>query len=140
MVMKVKYDGYEVENSYWDLYSNKRVYKNHTYQNPLVSCLCVTKNKLVKNAIDYFHLQTYDNKELILVTETSNKNLSYLKEVAASNDNIHLIETKDNITLGELRNISVREASGEYVIQWDDDDIYHEKRIRALKQGRRHAC
>tara|TARA_R110002153_G_scaffold246952_2_gene402911 strand:+ start:32 stop:2554 length:2523 start_codon:yes stop_codon:yes gene_type:complete len=134
MVMKVKYDGYEVENSYWDLYSNKRVYKNHTYQNPLVSCLCVTKNKLVKNAIDYFHLQTYDNKELILVTETSNKNLSYLKEVAASNDNIHLIETKDNITLGELRNISVREASGEYVIQWDDDDIYHEKRIEAMQK------
>ena len=99
---------------------------------PLISCLCVTKNKLVENAISCFHEQTYKNKELILVTETSNKNIGYLKEVAASNDNIHLVETKDDITLGDLRNISVEEANGEYIIQWDDDDIYHANRIKTM--------
>jgi glycosyltransferase involved in cell wall biosynthesis len=129
VVIKVKYDGYKIEDEYWSLFKNKQIYNNKT---PLISCLCVTKNEFVKSAIDYFHKQTYKNKELILVTETSNKNISYLKEVAASNDNIRLIETKDDITLGDLRNISVEEASGEYIIQWDDDDIYHDQRIQIM--------
>ena len=133
IVMKVKYDGYKVENNYWDLFVKKQVYK--TNQLPLISCLCVTKNDSVKDAINYFNKQTYKNKELILVTETSNKNVGYLKEVAASNDNIYFKETKEDITLGDLRNISVEEANGEYIIQWDDDDIHQNQRIEVMYEA-----
>ena len=99
---------------------------------PLISCLCVTKNDSVRKAVAYFQKQTYDNKELILVSEMDNENLSYLKEVAADNDNIHFTMTGDMFTLGDLRNISVAQANGEYIVQWDDDDYMHEERVEIM--------
>jgi len=99
---------------------------------PLISCLCVTKNDSVRKAVAYFQKQTYDNKELILVSEMNNENLSYLQEVAANNGDIHFTMIGDMITLGDLRNISVAEANGEYVVQWDDDDYFHEERIEIM--------
>lgn len=132
MVMKVKYDGYEVENNYWDLFVKKQVYKK---QDPLISCLCVTKNESVKEAIGYFNEQTYENKELILVTESTNKNIDYLKTVVTCDNNIYLVETEEDTTLGDLRNISVEAANGKYVLQWDDDDIYHEQRIQVMQEN-----
>lgn len=126
MVMKVKYDGYEVENNYWDLFVKKQVYKK---QDPLISCLCPTKNKpsIVKDAIECFNNQTYPNKELILVTNDKNPHLPYLKTLEC--ENIKLVYAPVETVLGELRNISVDNASGMYVMIWDDDDIHHEERL-----------
>jgi glycosyltransferase involved in cell wall biosynthesis len=46
----------------------------------------------------------------------------YIKVVAIS-------DTQSKLTLGELRNISVREADGEYVCVWDDDNWYGSNRL-----------
>ena len=35
-------------------------------------------------------------------------------------------------TIGHLRNLSVENAKGEYVLQWDDDDINHEDRMQFM--------
>ena len=96
---------------------------------PLISCLCPTKNKpsIVKDAIRCFNNQTYPNKELILVTNEENPHLQFLKDSVC--DNIKLIYAPVATVLGELRNISVDNASGEYVAIWDDDDIHHNDRL-----------
>jgi len=127
MVVQVKYDGYKVENDYWDLFAKRQVYKN---QAPLISCLCPTKNKpsIVKDAIECFNNQTYPNKELILVTNDKNPHLSYLETLVC--DNVKLVFAPQETVLGELRNISVDNASGEYVAIWDDDDIHHKDRLQ----------
>ena len=39
------------------------------------------------------------------------------------------IDKADKFNLGELRNLSVREADGSYVCQWDDDDWYAPDRL-----------
>lgn len=99
---------------------------------PLVSCLCVTKNKThkLKRAIDCFLSQTYENKELVIVTEDNDLETSiFLKRY--SQRYIKHIEVKScpKLTLGELRNISIENSDGEYFCQWDDDDWYRCDRL-----------
>jgi glycosyltransferase involved in cell wall biosynthesis len=44
------------------------------------------------------------------------------------------VPLKPKLTLGQLRNISIEHATGEYFCQWDDDDWYHMDRLSAQWQ------
>ncbi len=99
---------------------------------PLISCLCITRARvpLLKRAIQSFNDQTYINKELVIVYE--NDDLSTRQFLTKVLDNkIIKIEagTSPKLTLGELRNLSIRECNGEYFCQWDDDDWSHNSRL-----------
>jgi glycosyltransferase involved in cell wall biosynthesis len=88
----------------------------------------------VEQAVFYFLNQTYDNKELIIVSQECNLDVleSRLKAIGRISEQIHFVQVPPSpkITLGELRNISIENAHGEYFCQWDDDDWYHQDRIR----------
>ena len=111
---------------------------------PLISCLCPTKNsvKTVEKAIKCFKEQIYPNKELILVANEDNKHVNGIKKFI--NGNIKLFYTPRNTTLGDIRNISVSKASGEYIAQWDDDNIHHKSRLSmqyaAIKESNKDSC
>ena len=96
---------------------------------PLISCLCPTRNKpdIVKVAIDCFINQTYENKELILVANEDNPYIEDLKRFTS--DSVKLFFVPNNSILGAIRNASVDNAAGEYIAQWDDDNIHHEDRL-----------
>jgi mannosyltransferase OCH1-like enzyme len=101
---------------------------------PLISCLCVTKNsyELVEQSIDCFLFQTYPNKELIILSESDNIDIiSELINKYKIYNNIKFFKVPiiPKKTLGELRNISISLSNGEYIAQWDDDDIYHPDRL-----------
>jgi glycosyltransferase involved in cell wall biosynthesis len=104
-------------------------------QKPLVSCLCVTRNKprQLRRAVDCFLAQRYSPKELLLVYEDDDLVTQHLAEQLVS-EHEGLIFAKQvaatpKLTLGELRNIAIASAHGEYFCQWDDDDWYHQDRI-----------
>ena len=113
---------------------------------PLVSCLMVTRGRVfpARCAIACFQYQTYENRELIIVVDDPACELiSYVTSL--NDDRIHLVEVATGErTLGELRNIAVASAHGEYVCQWDDDDLYAAERIQtqlaALLLTRASAC
>jgi len=111
---------------------------------PLISCLCPTRNKpeMVSVAVDCFNNQTYPNKELILVSNEFNPYIEDIKKF--TNKNIKLFYAPENTALGAIRNISVDNANGEYIAQWDDDNIHHENRLQiqyqSLKQSNKQAC
>lgn len=102
---------------------------------PLVSCLCITKNnvQLLRTAITCFNGQTYPNKELIIVRQ--NQGTETQEELASlyglQSDLIKFVEVpaSPQLSLGELRNLSIQHSIGEYFCSWDDDDWYHEKRL-----------
>lgn len=113
----------------------------------LISCLCVSKNpySIVKNSITSFLFQTHPNRELIFVYENDNPYIDEIKNnFNDSSIKFISVEKHEDIHLGELRNISLKYASGKYVIQWDDDDIYYYKRIELqllfLKEQNCEAC
>lgn len=119
-----------------------------TLNQPLISCLLVTYDRLnhVKTAIQCFVDQTYENRELVIVTDgpalfkqALNRHLADLDQA-----NIRLIEVNaSGNTLGRLRNLALSEASGDIFCQWDDDDMYHPKRLevqaRHLTASQAHA-
>ena len=100
---------------------------------PMISCLCVTHNKphLLERAIFCFNHQTYSNKQMVIVYEESDEQTCTFITGRTLGDEYKLVKIdKDaKLTLGDLRNISVREADGSYVCQWDDDDWYSSDRL-----------
>jgi glycosyltransferase involved in cell wall biosynthesis len=78
-------------------------------------------------AIECFRSQTYPNRELVIVSASKNGEVEAL--VASLGDpNIRFVEA-DPMPLGDLRNISVAAARGALLCIWDDDDLYHPRRL-----------
>jgi glycosyltransferase involved in cell wall biosynthesis len=98
---------------------------------PLVSCICISHNsvKLLKRSIECFLHQTYLNKEIVVVYTNDNlETAAYLNGL--NNQLIKPIEiAADTLTLGEKRNLAIKESKGFYFCVWDDDDWYSNKRI-----------
>jgi glycosyltransferase involved in cell wall biosynthesis len=96
---------------------------------PLISCLMVTRGRFfpTRFAIDCYLAQSYENRELVIVCDEPDSPVAaYVTWL--NNPTIRYIETKKAI-LGDLRNLSLDEARGPLVCQWDDDDLYHPKRL-----------
>ena len=114
---------------------------------PLVSCLMVTlpvphRFAYARASIDAFCAQTYQNTEMVLVINggTANGRRILREHVSALNrPNIRIIEHGGELSLGALRNISVENAAGDILCQWDDDDLHHPERlnyqVQALLRG-----
>lgn len=100
---------------------------------PLISCLCVTwkKPKMLRRAIDCFLKQTYPNRQLVLIYEDFDLPTADLINGLTPDCRIKPVKISSNPkkTLGELRNISIESADGEYVCQWDDDDWFAPERL-----------
>jgi glycosyltransferase involved in cell wall biosynthesis len=119
---------------------------------PLVSCLMVTANRasLARRAIQCFLAQTWSNRELIIVDDGC-KDYRDMLANALSAPSHHVVSGGPPIRyeriahnparrLGELRNMTLDLARGDYCTQWDDDEWYHPERIErqlaALESGR----
>lgn len=115
-------------------------------QQPKVSCLTVTANRkhLMKRAVRCFQNQTYSNKELVIVDDGDQDLGEILATLPSHQVNYVKLEKKPENTLGKLRNRSLDEATGDFFVQWDDDDWYHPKRIavqaRTLMDGYDACC
>ncbi len=122
-------------------------------KNPLVSCVMVTKNpkrwEFLKRSILQFVQQTYQNKQLVIVCddvkEYNDKIADFIKD--KNNIKLSVVEYKEGdqpFSLGYLRNVSLDNSDGDYIMQWDDDDLYHESRIEAqmdaLQKNSRDIC
>lgn len=110
---------------------------------PLVSALMVTRDRasLARRAIHCLAAQTWAHKELVIIDDGTE---DYEPVIAPYRDRIavqyHRITNDGTLLLGGLRNLSLDRASGEFLVQWDDDEWYHPQRIeaqvRALEQSR----
>lgn len=97
-----------------------------------VSCICITNNRVasLKNAVNCFAAQTYNNKELvILYREEDIKTKKFLSALDVPGLLLIEIDSQEKISLGEMRNRAIRQSSGDFFCVWDDDDWYHEDRI-----------
>lgn len=97
---------------------------------PLVSCVCPTfgKVKHLNEAVQSFLIQTYPNKELIIFNNYD------AIDIVFDHPQVKVINYKGTITgnTAECRNLGNQYASGEYIMTWDDDDIYLKDRISIM--------
>lgn len=91
----------------------------------------VTANRkhLMRRSILCFQNQTYENKEMVVVDDGEQNLEEVLQTLPASQLKYLKLEQDPSNTLGKLRNRSLEAATGDYLVQWDDDDWYHPERI-----------
>lgn len=114
---------------------------------PLISCLCVTRNRvpMLKRAVSCFQNQTYPNRELVVIYEADDpETREYLVSIDSPMIRPLEVSTSPKLALGALRNISIEFSRGQYLAQWDDDDWHGPERlaeqIAAIQQSERPVC
>ena len=98
-------------------------------EQPLISALMVTgkleeRRPLADKAVECFHNQKYDNRELLVV------NTSPTAPWFEGQDRVReIVVEQGSMQLGDLRNRAYDEAAGDLWMQWDDDDWHHPNRM-----------
>lgn len=107
----------------------------------LVSAVMITgkdegRSFMAKQAIDCFLVQDWPHRELIILN-TGKTSLWDKTHVLPSGVTVKEIRLEDAaVPLGELRTIASSYASGKWIAQWDDDDLYAPHRISLqMKHG-----
>ncbi len=101
----------------------------------MISCLTVTQSGRLSElarAISCFLGQTLTPRELVIVHDGDTDFNHAIQKILGSdyNDNLFQVHAAPSgLTLGELRNIAVKLARHPLVCQWDDDDLYHPRRL-----------
>jgi len=109
----------------------------------LVSCLMVTKGTPERlpgltTAISCFAQQTHAPLELVIVVDSKDPGAHdrVTTLVAAMHAaGVRTIRGDDGMSLGALRNLSMRLSHGSFWCQWDDDDLHHPRRVAAQLAG-----
>lgn len=113
---------------------------------PLVSCLMVSRGQLcpARYAIDCFRRQTYRHRELVIIDDNPVSELARFLADMGDPQIRHVWLAAGRQSLGSLRNRALAESRGNLVCQWDDDDLYDERRlawqIEALLSSGAQAC
>jgi glycosyltransferase involved in cell wall biosynthesis len=114
---------------------------------PVVSCLCVTRDRvdLLRRAVSCFQAQTYAQRELVLLYESDDfATRDYALSIADPMVVPVEIPAVPKQPLGTLRNLAIESGSGDYVAQWDDDDWHSPARLEAqmsaIREHRRPGC
>ena len=106
---------------------------NLTLPQAKVSCLMLTARRVnyALVAIECFRNQTWGDRELVVVYDAwDTPTVKMLLNVASKDNRLKLVPNeRRGATVGYLRNMSTGAASGEYCMQWDDDDAYAPDRI-----------
>jgi glycosyltransferase involved in cell wall biosynthesis len=86
---------------------------------------------MLERSIAAYCAQTFENKELIIVTDGPRKGVDAIAAFIESlgRDDVRLVRVDERYSLGALRNLSCEHATGNFLCQWDDDDIYHPRRL-----------
>ena len=95
---------------------------------PLISCIMPTRNRrvFVQQALAYFERQNYPERELIVVDDGEDK----IADLLASYPRVRYIALARRTSIGEKRNIACKQARGEIIAHWDDDDWYAPHRLQ----------
>ena len=104
---------------------------------PSVSCVMVTANRpaQARVAVECYRKQTWPNRSMIIIdTGTDDALARWLADLGDSSIKYENID-RGTMTLGEVRNIAIQGAMGEYICNWDDDDLYHPLRIEGQMTG-----
>ena len=96
---------------------------------PTVTAIMITgkhasRHDLAMASVSSFERQLYRNKDLLIINDGDEPLHTHGVPL-----NVREIQVPKGMTLGELRNIGLTEATGDLVMQWDDDDWSHPVRM-----------
>lgn len=90
-----------------------------------------TRQALANAAVCCFTRQTYTDSELVII----NDGVPLFTATPPQRIREVRILRSKHTTLGDLRNVGLAESRGDLLIQWDDDDWHHPRRIELQAQA-----
>lgn len=98
---------------------------------PLISVICPVYNKepYIRDCINSVINQSYKNWELILVDDESPDNCPYICDEFAQSDNRIKVIHQSNKGHSESRNVGIRNATGDYIMFLDADDLIYDEKV-----------
>ena len=89
---------------------------------PLVSCIMPTRDRrpFLALALAHYARQDYENRELIVVDDGTDP----VGDLVDGLQGVRHIRLSAPASIGAKRNRACREARGEFIAHWDDDDWY----------------
>ena len=101
---------------------------------PLVSVVITAHNygKYLRESIESVLSQHFDDYELIIVNDASTDNSGDILRLYESNPKITIINLHTNVGLSKAANISIKRASGDFIIRLDADDYFDENILLIL--------
>jgi glycosyltransferase involved in cell wall biosynthesis len=94
---------------------------------PLVTCMMPTADRrlFVAQAVAYFLVQDYPQKELLIVDD----GVDSVADLAPENAAVRYFRLEKPQSVGAKRNIAAQQAGGEILVHWDDDDWSAPRRL-----------
>lgn len=90
-----------------------------------VSVVCASNRpQLLPAVIAHYNTQTYADKELVFVANSSDFTDEHLARLDAEVDYCRILRVDESASLGQCLNEALRVADGEYFAKFDDDDLY----------------
>lgn len=91
------------------------------------------REKYLRECLDSAINQTYHNLQIICVDDAStDSSAEILREYAAADPRIEVIELAENKGVANARNIGLEHVRGDYIAWLDSDDIYHPQFIETM--------
>lgn len=101
------------------------------YKTPLTVAMAVfNAERYLKSALDNILSQTYGEYELLIIDDGStDDSVNIIKEFADKDDRIRYILKDKNEGLSSVRNLSIKDARGKYLMMIDADDLFESDTI-----------
>jgi glycosyltransferase involved in cell wall biosynthesis len=91
------------------------------------------RGKKFVRAVKSFKNQTYDNKELIIVSDGCEKTVELYEQNFKNDENIRLIKLQKQETYsGEMRNVALRDSDGDIISYLDSDDVIGKTHLETI--------
>jgi len=91
------------------------------------------RDKKFIRAVNSFKKQTYDNKELIIVSDGCPITVELYKKFFSNDNNIKLIQIqKQPLYSGDMRNIAFQLADGDIISYLDSDDVLGSNHLKII--------
>lgn len=100
----------------------------------LISAIMTTRGRPERaaRAVEMFKRQTWPNKELLVIADVRGPGVEDLMRLLRDcGPTVRLMTPPAVGTYVELQNLGLREAQGDVSCRWDDDDLYHPRRLEA---------
>lgn len=97
----------------------------------LISCIMVTKPSrigLAQRALLNFHEQTYEDKELVIVSPVRFDMPDEHAELVVA-PNVKWVDAPKGASLSDLFTLGFEASTGAWVTFWDDDNLWHPRRL-----------
>ncbi|MEK3857120.1 glycosyltransferase [Cytobacillus sp. FSL H8-0458] len=91
----------------------------------MVSIICCTmRQNYMENVFKNYENQVWKEKELIIILNNDEMNLSAWQKRAQQYPNVAVFQLPEEITLGECINFAVQKSRYDLIAKFDDDDFY----------------